>query len=91
MNKNYTADLTMEEYACYTGRSLATFKRDFKKISNLPPQKWIIQKRLETAYDMIANKHQGIIDTCYQVGFKNRSHFAMAFKRMYGITPSVLL
>lgn len=31
MNKNYMYEFTMEELAHYTGRSLATFKRDFKK------------------------------------------------------------
>mgnify|MGYP000670000015 FL=1 len=34
MNKNYMYEFTMEELAHYTGRSLATFKRDFKKISD---------------------------------------------------------
>jgi AraC-like DNA-binding protein len=50
MNENYMYDLSMEETASYTGRSLATFKRDFKKISPLSPEKWLIQKRLEVAY-----------------------------------------
>lgn len=90
MNENYTCDLTIEEFANYTGRSLATFKRDFKKISELPPQKWIIQKRLEKAYELIAKEHKGINETCFEVGFKNRSHFATAFKRQYGITPSLV-
>lgn len=40
MNDNYMNELTMEEMAVYTGRSLASFKRDFKKISELPPLKW---------------------------------------------------
>jgi hypothetical protein len=30
-------DLSLEEMASYTGRSLASFKRDFKKISPLSP------------------------------------------------------
>lgn len=32
-------DLSMEEIVNYTERSLATFKRDFAKISELTPQK----------------------------------------------------
>ena len=53
LNKNYMHDLSMEEIALYTGRSLATFKRDFRKISSLSPQKWIMQKRLDVAYEKI--------------------------------------
>lgn len=30
-------DFSMEDLATFTGRSLATFKRDFKKISTLTP------------------------------------------------------
>jgi len=56
MEKNYMNDLTMEEMAYYTGRSLATFKRDFKKISSLTPQKWLIRRRLEAARELI---HRG--------------------------------
>ena len=32
MEQNYTNDLSLEEMANYTGRSLATFKRDFSKV-----------------------------------------------------------
>lgn len=38
LNENYMLDLSMNEIASYTGRSLATFKRDFAKVSDLPPQ-----------------------------------------------------
>ena len=38
MEKNYMNDLTPGEIANYTGRSLATFKRDFRKVSDLSPE-----------------------------------------------------
>ena len=38
-----------------TGRSLATFKRDFAKVSDLTPQKWIIRRRLEAAHELIVS------------------------------------
>lgn len=47
MNNNYMYDLTNAEIAAFTSRSLSAFKRDFKKISNLSPQKWISRKRLD--------------------------------------------
>ena len=43
LNENYMQELTMEEIASDTGRSLATFKRDFKKISDLSPRKWLVK------------------------------------------------
>lgn len=53
MERNYMNDLSMDELAYYTGRSPATFKRDFKKISELTPQKWLIHRRLEAARELI--------------------------------------
>ena len=53
MDENYMYDLSIEEIASFTGRSLSTFKRDFKKISGLPPEKWLIRRRLEAAQNML--------------------------------------
>lgn len=88
LNENYSCDLSMEEIAGFTGRSLATFKRDFKKISPLPPQKWLIEKRLETAYDKIFTEKKKVSDVYLEVGFKNLSHFSSAFKKQYGHSPT---
>jgi AraC-like DNA-binding protein len=88
LNENYKDELTMEQIASYTGRSLATFKRDFNKISNLSPQKWLIKKRLETAYYKLKEEGMKVQDVYLEVGFKNPSHFSTAFKKQYGIPPT---
>ena len=87
MEANYTQDMTLEEFATYTGRSLATFKRDFAKVSDLPPEKWLIRKRLDKAYELLAHGRTKPSDVYVTVGFKNRSHFSSAFKRQFGVSP----
>ena len=91
MNANYMYEFTMEELAHYTGRSLATFKRDFRKISELTPEKWLIRKRLEVAYAKLKEGGKKVTDVYAEVGFKNPSHFSTAFKKQYGIPPTALL
>ncbi len=88
LNDNYMYDLSMEEIASYTGRSLATFKRDFAKVSDLTPQKWLIRRRLEAAHEQIRKGGCKISDICYDVGFKNLSHFSKIYKKAYGIAPT---
>lgn len=90
LNNHYMEDLSMEQIASFTGRSLATFKRDFKKISNLTPQKWLIKKRLEMAYIKIKEEKRKVQDVYLEVGFKNPSHFSTAFKKQYGIPPTAI-
>ncbi|WP_295936130.1 AraC family transcriptional regulator [uncultured Alistipes sp.] len=87
MNENYMYDLSLEEFAVFTGRSLATFKRDFAKLSDLSPQKWLIERRLEAAYDQLQNAGKKVSDVYEEVGFKNLSHFYAAFKKQYGYSP----
>lgn len=88
LNESYMDDLSMEEIAAYTGRSLATFKRDFKKVSSLTPQKWLIKKRLEEAYIKLKEEGKKVQEVCMEVGFKNLSHFSSRFKEEYGVSPA---
>jgi len=88
MNDNYMYELSIEELAHYTGRSPATFKRDFRKISDLTPAKWIMRKRLEAAHAMLGTRGRKVADVYPAVGFKNPSHFSTSFKRRYGISPA---
>ena len=90
LNKNYMYEFTMEDLAHYTGRSLATFKRDFKKISDLTPEKWLIRKRLEVAYNLMKEGGNKVVDVYTKVGFRNQSHFSAAFKKQYGIAPTAV-
>lgn len=90
LNENYMFEFTLEEIATYTGRSLATFKRDFKKISNLTPQRWIMQKRLEVAKEKLRIEGKKVADVYMEVGFKNRSHFATAYRKYFGYSPATV-
>lgn len=88
MNKNYMYDLSLAELARFTGRSLASFKRDFRQFSTLSPGRWLTRKRLEVAYNLLTSTQMSATDVAYKVGFKNTSHFSTAFRHRYGISPS---
>ena len=88
LESNYMNDISMEEIANYTGRSLSTFKRDFKKCSTLSPREWLIRRRLEAARELIRKGGRKVSDICSEVGFKNLSHFSKIYKETYGIPPT---
>lgn len=90
MEKNFMFNLSMEKFGYLTGRSLTTFKRDFKKAFSTTPQRWLTQKRLELAYYQLTEKKKKPLDVCYEVGFENLSHFSFAFKKQFGLAPSQL-
>ncbi|MEM8908925.1 MAG: helix-turn-helix transcriptional regulator, partial [Bacteroidota bacterium] len=44
MEHNFDKPLKIEDYAYLTGRSLSTFRRDFKSYYTITPQKWLKEK-----------------------------------------------
>jgi AraC-like DNA-binding protein len=88
MERHYMFNMTMQKFSYLTGRSLATFRRDFKNIFNSTPQVWLTGKRLELAHFHIKEKNRHPSDVYLEVGFENLSHFSFAFKKYFGYTAS---
>ena len=91
MQRNFMFNMSLEKLGYLTGRSLSTFNRDFKKLFNTTPQKWLTDKRLELAYYKLVEKKKKTIEIYLEVGFEDLSHFSFAFKKKYGIAPTQLL
>lgn len=91
MNQNYYFNVKLERFAYLTGRSLATFKRDFEKIFNASPHKWLLQKRLNEAHYLIREQNKTASDIYLDLGFEDLSHFSYAFKKQFGEAPSKLM
>ena len=88
MNRNYKFNVDLNRFAYLTGRSLATFKRDFERIFHTSPNRWLQHKRLNDAHYLIKEKGWRSSDVYLEVGFKDLSHFSFAFKKAYGTAPS---
>lgn len=88
MNDHFKNNLSTHDMALFTGRSPATFKRDFKKVSQLSPARWLIERRLEASHNLLSTTDMSVSDVMTDVGFKNLSHFSKCYKTKYGHAPS---
>ncbi|WP_338873360.1 AraC family transcriptional regulator [Spirosoma sp. SC4-14] len=88
MEQHYMYNLPLAKFGYLTGRSLSTFKRDFKRTFQATPQKWLTEKRLELAHYQIREKNRKPSDVYLEVGFENLSHFGYAFKKRFGYAPT---
>ncbi len=87
MYNNYSFNLSIEEYAKLACRSVPTFKREFKRIFNDSPAKWVMKQRLNLASRLLENSKLSISEIGYECGFENQTHFSRVFKEKIGIAP----
>ncbi|MEM8966699.1 MAG: AraC family transcriptional regulator [Bacteroidota bacterium] len=87
MEQNYLKYASLEEFALMSGRSLATFKRDFKEVFNTTPARWLKKKRMEHAQYLLKHTDFNVSDVYHKVGFMNYAHFSRAFKEYFGYGP----
>lgn len=83
-------NLTIEELALRTNKSLTSFKNDFQRVFGETPHRWIIRQRLLHARLLVVSTNKAISQIGYECRFDNISHFIKLFKREFGLTPLAL-
>jgi len=90
MQQNFKFNVEMKKLAYLSGRSLASFKRDFKATFDSSPARWLHARRLQEAHFQLKEQQRRPSDVYHEVGFETFAHFSYAFKQQYGISPSTL-
>jgi len=90
MNSNFHFNVELKRFAYLSGRSLTTFKRDFEKTFHTTPSRWLQKRRLQEAYYLLKEKGKKSSEVYLEVGFEDLSHFSFAFKKTFGVAPSVI-
>jgi len=90
MEDNFCYNLKLEVYAELCNRSLSAFKRDFEKLFQNTPGKWLLEKRLHHARQLMSNRNKTVGEAAFESGFQNPSHFSRAFKIRFGKAPTEL-
>jgi len=88
MDQNFCFNLKLEDYAKLCCRSVSAFKRDFVKIYNTSPGKWLLDKRLDYAFHLIKNAGKSVTDATFESGFESPSHFSRSFRDKFGVSPA---
>lgn len=79
--------VTVEELAFLCHMSLSTFKRRFAKVYDTSPNKWLLEKRMQKAAQLLKQGECKASDIYFELGYENLSSFIQSFKQVHGITP----
>ncbi|WP_430809964.1 MULTISPECIES: helix-turn-helix transcriptional regulator [unclassified Carboxylicivirga] len=82
------SNLKLEEIAFLCNMSLSTFKRHFLMEYNEPPGRWLQDKRLTKAKEVLQQGAVKASDIYEDYGYSNLSNFSSAFKNKFGISPT---
>ena len=80
--------VTIADLARLTHHSLASFKREFKRIYEDSPASYIKSRRLEKAARLLAVSDERISSIAHACQFRDTAHFSNSFKTKYKLSPS---
>ena len=84
-------DFDHQTFAEAMGMSKSTLYRKLKNLSNITPQIFISEIRLQTAFKILSDNPQiPISDLAYRVGYNNPKYFSSCFKRRFNKNPKNL-
>lgn len=63
------------------------FRRIFKEITDLPPQQFLIQIRLNKAAELLKNSSEPIKNIAFESGWENVFYFSRLFRQKYHLSP----
>lgn len=88
IQQNLYSNLSQEELAHLCNISLATFKRRFTETYKQSPAKYMLQKKLEKASELLKFQTKPVSEIAYECGFESISGFDKAFKCYFNKSPS---
>ncbi|MDR2894106.1 MAG: AraC family transcriptional regulator [Alistipes sp.] len=81
------SDMSLEELAAKTNRSLSSFKKKFREYYNESPHRWVVRQRLMHARLRIISSDRDISVIAAECQLRNQSYFISLFRREFGLTP----
>lgn len=77
----------VRELAKLAGASRASFVRLFQAATGSSPQRWLTERRLERARQLLLQSPATLARVAADVGYQSEFSFSRAFKRRYGQSP----
>ena len=79
--------ISLAQIASDCGLSVSHFARAFTQSTGVPPHRWLMQRRVERAKDLMRVTNTSLAEVASACGFSDQSHFTRVFAQATGETP----
>jgi AraC family transcriptional regulator len=88
MHLHLQDDIDLTVLAQLAGLSKFHFLRLFTQAAGATPHRYLVRLRLQRAATMLRDTRQTILQVAEACGYRSQGHFAGAFRRQYGLSPT---
>lgn len=83
----YDLPLNLDEISSHACFSRYHFLRLFRQTFNKTPHRYLVERRLERAKELLSTKDLRVTDVCFEVGFQSLGSFSTLFHKHVGHAP----
>jgi AraC family transcriptional regulator len=84
---NLDGAVALAELARECRLSVSHFSRAFRRSMGVAPHRWLMNRRVELAKDLLRDRESSLSEIALRCGFADQSHFTRVFTRRAGVSP----
>ena len=87
VRENLGRHLTLDRLAAEVGYSRSHFARAFKRATGVSPHRYLLERRMEKATQLLVASDASIVEVARVCGFSSGTHLATIFRTHFGQSP----
>jgi AraC-like DNA-binding protein len=84
---NLDGEVALADIARECRLSVSHFSRAFRHSMGVAPHRWLLNRRVELAKDLLRDRESSLSEIALRCGFADQSHFTRVFTRRAGVSP----
>jgi AraC family transcriptional regulator len=85
---NMGVELALDTLAKVANMPISSFVRGFRNTTRMSPHKYLVQRRIDRAQQLLRSSNVAIAEIAYRLGFSSQSHFSTVFRAWTGEAPA---
>ncbi len=88
LEQHFDKNISLEKLGIIANLSPRQLSELFKQQFSMTPQQYLIEKRMQVAWQLLKNSRQSIQQVSETIGYSNLSAFSHRFKKHFNVSPS---